>query len=115
MYFQVGNQYAELIGDKAEIIIIRFFGIFYMLFQSSQVWGNLISSTIFSSGEKSYPNASQLEKCGSKFCPGDLESSGDDEISDEQKTKIYIFSGVCLACAFAAIALVALLLDPLTR
>jgi hypothetical protein len=33
----VGNQYAGLVSDKAEIIIIRFFGLFFMYFQSSQV------------------------------------------------------------------------------
>jgi len=102
------------VGDKAEIVIIRLFGIFFMLFQSSQVWGNLISSTIFSTGEKKYPNETQLEKCGINFCPGDLISDDDDdETTDEMKNKIYIYSGVCLACAFAAIALVAVLLDPL--
>lgn len=42
---QVGNRYAALIGDKsAESCISRFFGFFFMAFQSSQVWGNLISS-----------------------------------------------------------------------
>jgi hypothetical protein len=33
----LGSQYANLIGDKAEIIIIRFFGIFFMFFQTATV------------------------------------------------------------------------------
>merc|ERR1712001_693575 len=42
---QVGNRYAELSGVPVEPIIVRFFGIFFLFFQSSSVWGNLISSS----------------------------------------------------------------------
>ena len=42
--FQVGNRYAELSGVPVEPIIVRFFGIFFLFFQSSSVWGHLISS-----------------------------------------------------------------------
>ena len=42
---QIGNRYAALIGDdSAEPSITRFFGVFFMVFQTSQIWGNLISS-----------------------------------------------------------------------
>lgn len=42
---QVGNRYAALIGDKSpEPSITKFFGFFFMVFQTSQIWGNLISS-----------------------------------------------------------------------
>lgn len=42
---QVGNRYAALIGDaSAESSISRFFGLFFMIFQMSQIWGNMISS-----------------------------------------------------------------------
>jgi hypothetical protein len=42
---QIGNRYAALIGDNsAEPSITRFFGVFFMVFQTSQIWGNLISS-----------------------------------------------------------------------
>merc|ERR1719259_426748 len=47
---QVGNRYAELSGVPVEPIIVRFFGIFFLFFQSSSVWGHLISSAIFSTG-----------------------------------------------------------------
>ncbi|XP_021944765.1 UNC93-like protein [Folsomia candida] len=111
----LGNQYAELISDKVEIIIIRFFGIFFMYFQSSQIWGNIISSTILSTGKKLTPNETQLEKCGVKFCPGDLETTDDDDLTKDQERKIYIYSGVCLFCAFSAIAIISIFMDPLTR
>ena len=43
-YRQVGKIYAEIIEDASEPIIVKFFGIFFLLFQSAQIWGNLISS-----------------------------------------------------------------------
>lgn len=45
MFLKVGNRYAALIGDNsAEPSITKFFGFFFMFFQTSQIWGNLISS-----------------------------------------------------------------------
>ena len=41
---QVGNKYADLIGENTEVIVVRFFGIFFLAFQSSSIWGNIISS-----------------------------------------------------------------------
>jgi hypothetical protein len=42
--FQIGNKYAELDGVAVEPIIVRFFGIFFLFFQFSSVFGNAISS-----------------------------------------------------------------------
>ena len=42
---QVGSIYAELTNQSVEPIIVRFFGIFFLFFQSSSIWGNLISSS----------------------------------------------------------------------
>ena len=41
---QVGNIYGELTSQPVEPIIVKFFGIFFLFFQSSSIWGNLISS-----------------------------------------------------------------------
>ena len=41
---QIGERYAKLTSVDAESIIVRFFGIFFLFFQSNAVWGNLISS-----------------------------------------------------------------------
>jgi len=42
---KAGNRYATLVGDtSAEPSIARFFGFFFMVFQSSFIWGGLISS-----------------------------------------------------------------------
>lgn len=43
-----GNSYAEKAGKNAKDIINQYFGFFFLIFQSSGIWGNLISSLIFS-------------------------------------------------------------------
>lgn len=43
-YFStVADVYSELSNTPTAIVVVRFFGIFYMAYRSSQIWGNLIS------------------------------------------------------------------------
>ncbi|XP_073529498.1 protein unc-93 homolog A-like isoform X3 [Phyllobates terribilis] len=42
-----GNRYAEKVGKVGKDIVNQYFGLFFLIFQSSGVWGNLISSLIF--------------------------------------------------------------------
>ncbi|XP_072122066.1 protein unc-93 homolog A isoform X2 [Mobula birostris] len=42
-----GNRYAEKFNKLAENVVNHYFGIFFLIFQSSAVWGNLMSSLIF--------------------------------------------------------------------
>ena len=41
---QLGNFYGALTGGEADAVVVRFFGIFFAFFQSSAIWGALISS-----------------------------------------------------------------------
>ncbi|XP_069657456.1 protein unc-93 homolog A [Haliaeetus albicilla] len=43
-----GNSYAEKAEKNGKDIINQYFGVFFLIFQSSGIWGNLISSLIFS-------------------------------------------------------------------
>lgn len=43
-----GNSYAEKAGKIGKDIINQYFGVFFLIFQSSGIWGNLISSLILS-------------------------------------------------------------------
>lgn len=98
------------------MVIVRFFGIFFCLFQTSNVWGNLISSLILSSGDSNWkPNATQLEKCGADFCPGDLFTEEDPEKSDALTRKVNIFCGICVVLALIGIGITAAFLDSLER
>lgn len=43
----VGNSYAETAGKVGRDVVNQYFGLFFLIFQSSGVWGNLISSLVF--------------------------------------------------------------------
>lgn len=47
-----GNMQAAREGKKGSDIINQYFGIFFFIFQSSAVWGNLMSSLIFGQDTK---------------------------------------------------------------
>jgi hypothetical protein len=40
----VAEAYASLSDLSADVLVTRFFGLFFMFYQMAQVWGNLISS-----------------------------------------------------------------------
>lgn len=93
---QLGQVYAKITDQAVEAIIVRFFGFFflgmysnknYMIFwrrthvfvawQSAELWGNLISSLVLSSGAhgsggghsgNSSDASAALELCGANFC-----------------------------------------------
>ncbi|XP_061234516.1 protein unc-93 homolog A isoform X2 [Neopsephotus bourkii] len=43
-----GNAYAQKAGKNGKDVINQYFGVFFLIFQSSGIWGNLISSLVFS-------------------------------------------------------------------
>lgn len=41
---QVGQVYAKITEQAVDAIIVRFFGFFFLAWQTAELWGNLISS-----------------------------------------------------------------------
>ncbi|CAL4066106.1 unnamed protein product, partial [Meganyctiphanes norvegica] len=118
-YFtQAGQTFAKLTGEDSEVVVTRFFGIFFLFFQSSQIWGNLISSLVLNRGAASADkNATTIEEyCGANFMPGvDIpfgEGEDANEIRDEDR---YLMSGIYLACAILSSAIVFIFVDPLSK
>ncbi|CAF4932154.1 unnamed protein product [Rotaria socialis] len=66
-----GTIYAETKGVHKDVVVNRFFGIFFMFFQSSQIWGNLISYLVLKPIEKEYNDTlyevEKYTKCGADF------------------------------------------------
>uniref|UniRef100_A0A8C9PF18 Protein unc-93 homolog A n=1 Tax=Spermophilus dauricus TaxID=99837 RepID=A0A8C9PF18_SPEDA len=65
----LGNTHAQEVGELGEDVVSQFFGIFFLVFQSSGVWGNLISSLVF--GQTPTQEATpeeHLESCGANDC-----------------------------------------------
>ncbi|KAG7155751.1 UNC93-like 1 [Homarus americanus] len=116
---QVGGKYAEIVGENAEVVIVRFFGIFFLFFQSTQVWGNLISSSVLSQGVANEEEIDELAllSCGVNFCPH-IASSETTNITNLAKppiSKIYTMASIYLVCAIISSVIIAALVDPLTR
>uniref|UniRef100_I3M042 Protein unc-93 homolog A n=1 Tax=Ictidomys tridecemlineatus TaxID=43179 RepID=I3M042_ICTTR len=65
----LGNTRAQEVGELGEDVVNQYFGIFFLIFQSSGVWGNLISSLVF--GQTPTQEATpeeHLESCGANDC-----------------------------------------------
>lgn len=116
---KVGTKYAEVTGQNEEVIVTRFFGIFFLFFQSTQVWGNLISSTVLSVGvDEQNKTEDQLDQCGYNFCLTDTPetnsstNSTDDIIPNWQR---YTMASIYLVFALLSSVIIVLLVDPLSR
>lgn len=116
---QLGQVYAKLTDQAIEAIIVRFFGFFFLAWQTAELWGNLISSLVLSSGahggshtpENGTSLEESLERCGAHFCV--IESEGSSERPPDWE--IYEISSIYLSCIVAAVIIIALFLDPLRR
>ncbi|XP_049861278.1 UNC93-like protein isoform X3 [Schistocerca gregaria] len=102
-------------GPAADVLTVRFFGIFFMIFQFCQVWGNLISSTVFSLGSGAPKNLTGDlgDVCGANYLPS--AASGGTAASRPPDEKIYIVAAAYLACMVSACLLVGIGVDSLSR
>ncbi|XP_051471235.1 protein unc-93 homolog A isoform X2 [Apus apus] len=105
-----GNSYAEKAGKNGKDIINQYFGVFFLIFQSSGIWGNLISSLIFSqASNKVEISEENLACCGAYDCMTDTtNSTGAAELSS---SLIYTLLGIYTASGVLAVLLIAILLD----
>ncbi|KAJ8940390.1 hypothetical protein NQ318_009820, partial [Aromia moschata] len=192
---QVAGIYAKLTDQAVDGIIVRFFGFFFLAWQTAEVWGNLISSLevelwrlvaakrsnmvyrdtlyiqiivsttdqldqasptpvllplrpsagqapeikcknmmlsvsvaqrrlfcgrgrtesgILSNphGTSSSTNSTNYESCGANFCSA---ATNNDNLNRPDDKEIYEISGIYLACIIAAVIMIALVVDPLSR
>ncbi|CAB3227163.1 unnamed protein product [Arctia plantaginis] len=116
-YLSVASEAHSLISKiPAKRLLSRFLGFFFMIMQSSQIWGNLISSLVISTANNasmtivSESNIPLL--CGSNFLPN-LDASA--ALPPQPPKKINILAGTYLACMVAATIIVVKWLDPMKR
>lgn len=122
---QVAHKLAQLEGIAAEIVVVKFFAIFFFFFQCNSIIGSIIHSTVLSSGNATVHELTDddIIHCGSNYCPNTEDASEEKDDGAEKKqdnfetdiTKIYIIAGIFLGCSLAAAAIVAIFVDPLTR
>ncbi|XP_055524323.1 UNC93-like protein [Wyeomyia smithii] len=119
---QLGQVYAKLTEQSVEAIIVRFFGFFFLAWQTAELWGNLISSLVLSSGAHGGTSVhddnatftdSALDKCGANFCV--VETTDNANLQRPPDSEIFEISAIYLSCIIAAVVIIALFMDPLSR
>ncbi|XP_060520144.1 UNC93-like protein isoform X2 [Cylas formicarius] len=112
---QAASVYAKLTDQPVDAIIVRFFGFFFLAWQTAELWGNLISSLVLSNphGAGSSSNHTDYDSCGANFCVSAIGSN--ENLDRPADSEIYEIMGIYLACIFIAIALIVFLVDPLSR
>ncbi|XP_060529308.1 UNC93-like protein isoform X2 [Cylas formicarius] len=124
----ISEAYAKITGAGSDIAVTRFFGVFFMFYQFSQVWGNLISSAVLSSGETNEPDTNTtygnattalervialdaFEFCGANFCPDTVQEATNPNLKPPSVEKVNTITGIYLACMIAACVIVAFGVD----
>lgn len=117
---QVGQVYAKITEQAVDAIIVRFFGFFFLAWQTAELWGNLISSLVLSSGAhggggdtNTTITEEDLQYCGANFCV--QVSNGHGNLNRPPDHEIFEISMIYLSCIIAAVAIIAIFLDPLKR
>lgn len=117
---QVAGVYAKLTDQAVDGIIVRFFGFFFLAWQTAELWGNLISSLVLSSnphggGGSSPTNDTSISyiSCGANFCV--TNDNHNDNLVRPANSEIFEISTIYLACICCAILLIAFVVDPLSR
>ncbi|XP_031844360.2 UNC93-like protein [Nomia melanderi] len=113
--------YATLSDVATDVLVTRFFGVFFMFYQMAQVWGNLISSAVLSHGLDGVSSNVTLNStivaktCGANFCGA---TSGDAEgptLERPPEDRIHLICGIYLCCMIVASLIVAFGVDSLSR
>ncbi|KAF2904025.1 hypothetical protein ILUMI_02152 [Ignelater luminosus] len=115
---QVAGVYAKLTDQGVDGIIVRFFGFFFLAWQTAELWGNLISSLVLSNPHGAHGESSSnattatYESCGANFCVMNLNNN--DNLARPDDKEIFEISGIYLACIIVAVITIALFVDPLS-
>ncbi|XP_065112342.1 protein unc-93 homolog A [Paramisgurnus dabryanus] len=109
-----GNLEGQNSNKKSQDIINQYFGVFFFIFQSSAVWGNLMSSLIFGqdSNIAEIPEE-DLQYCGAALCYDNFTTTGN--TTRPVKSLVDTLVGSYIAVGLFAILFVAVLLDNIDR
>ncbi len=118
---EIAGYYSILSHETNEVVVNRFFGIFFSMFQFSQILGNLISSVVLKP-PKDFNNSLNitlfdLELCGSNDCPISANTKDNSKpaikIVRPQLSTVYSLCFIYLLLAVASILLIVFYLNDL--
>ncbi|XP_035279237.1 protein unc-93 homolog A [Anguilla rostrata] len=107
-----GNRQAGKDNKRGQDVINLYFGIFFLIFQSSAVWGNLMSSLIFGQ-DANIANITEenLQFCGAGVCTQNITG----ESPKPERKLVNILVGCYIGVGLLAMLLVAVFLDNIDR
>ncbi|KAL4223291.1 Ion channel regulatory protein UNC-93 [Mactra antiquata] len=111
---EMAYSYALNCAKDGHSILSRFNGIFFAMFETTQITGNLISSLVLQQG--SYNSSAENETikyCGKDDCPMNVNSTT--LIEEPDRHVVYILLGIFLACDCVGVLLTAVFLPPLKK
>uniref|UniRef100_A0A673XUG0 Protein unc-93 homolog A n=1 Tax=Salmo trutta TaxID=8032 RepID=A0A673XUG0_SALTR len=109
-----GRIQAEKDKKKNQDVINQYFGILFLLYQSSAVWGNLMSSIVFGQDSTSVNiSESDLQFCGVGSCGNISEAPGNSTRPPERL--VHTLMGCYVGVGVLAMLLVAVFLDNIDR
>ncbi|XP_076111925.1 protein unc-93 homolog A-like [Mytilus galloprovincialis] len=108
---QIAVWYAKLTGAKKDDVMNKFFGFFFMTCQTSDIWGNIISSTVFAVTPGNTTN--DIDSCGANFDPT-APTGNNSNLDRPDDTKVYTLCGIFVGCAVVAFIITAIFLDNIT-
>ncbi|XP_032128447.1 protein unc-93 homolog A isoform X3 [Sapajus apella] len=111
----MGNTHAEKAGKRGKDVVNQYFGIFFLIFQSSGVWGNLISSLVFGQSPsqdftETLPEE-QLASCGASDCLMATATTNSTQRPSQQL--VYTLLGIYTGSGVLAVLMIAAFLEPI--
>lgn len=115
---EMGTRYAHVNIESQNTVIVRFFGYFFMIVHSGQVFGNLLSSFILTAAMKTPDPVDKVyPTCGHSF-PSNISELTEIAAQNLQRPNQRVYLSVCLtylACAIVAVMIVSMFLNALHR
>ncbi|KFO20788.1 protein unc-93 homolog A isoform X1 [Fukomys damarensis] len=108
----LGNSQARKVGELGKNVVNKYFGVFFFIFQSSGVWGNLISSLVFhQTPNKEFFSEDQLMSCGAKDCL--MSTVAANYTTQPSQKLVYTLLSIYTGSGVLAILLIAIFLEPI--
>ncbi|XP_046330267.2 protein unc-93 homolog A-like [Haliotis rufescens] len=101
---------AKRTSQETYVVLSKLTGMFYCIFQTTQIPGNLVSSLILKQG--TYDNVTTQAVCGADYCP--LSTNGTD-ISTPDHGVVDILLGIFITCDVLALVITLCFLSPLPK
>ncbi|XP_023562260.1 protein unc-93 homolog A isoform X2 [Octodon degus] len=108
----LGTSQARKAGKLSKDVVNKYFGIFFFIFQSSGVWGNLISSLVLGqTPNKEFFSEDQLKSCGAKDCL--MSTAASTNITQPSQKLVYTLLSIYTGSGVLAILLIIMFLEPI--